>query len=107
VLVKFTSKQGNITMFGSVAVTLLRMMGQSGVVPGALLGKDVAAALERLKRAVAAHAEAPPPAGGNGTDEDEVKVSLRQRAFPLIELLTRAAAKECDVIWEEERPAAR
>ena len=52
-LVKFRSEAGNITMFGDVAVTLLKMMGQSGVLPGALVAKDVPAALERLKRAAA------------------------------------------------------
>jgi hypothetical protein len=105
-LVRFESDQGNITMFRDVAVTLLRMMGQSGVVPGALLGKDIPPALERLKRAVATHQDAPRPE----EDEEngrESSVSTRQRAFPLIELLTRAAAKECDVIWQEERPIVR
>lgn len=105
-LVRFTSDQGNLTLFGEAAVKLLKMMGQSGVVPGALLGKDVPAALERLKRAVATQPGAPRA----GDDEDNGRgpsVSSRQRAFPLIELLTRAAAEECDVIWEEERTILR
>lgn len=105
-LVRFESDQGNITMFRDVAVMLLRMMGQSGVVPGALLGKDIPPALERLKRAVAAHQDAPIPEE-NEDDNREPRVSTRQRAFPLIELLTRAAAKDCDVIWQEERPYRR
>ena len=32
-------------MFGDMAHTLLKMMGTSGTVPGAILGKDVAGAL--------------------------------------------------------------
>ena len=38
----------NITMFGDVAVRLLKLMGHSGTTPGALLADDVPAALERL-----------------------------------------------------------
>jgi hypothetical protein len=28
-------------------------------------------------------------------------VSLRQRAYPLIELLARAAPANCDVLWDK------
>jgi hypothetical protein len=80
-------------MFGEVAVTLLKMMGQSGSVPGAILATDIPVA--------ANHVEPAPPAA---RDDGEPRVSLRQRAFPLIELLGRAIKKDADVIWEEERP---
>jgi hypothetical protein len=81
-------------MFGEVAVTLLKMMGQSGSVPGAILATDIPVALARLQGAVAAnHVEPAPPAARDD-----------QRAFPLIELLGRAIKKDADVIWEEERP---
>jgi hypothetical protein len=99
VLVRFRSDAGSVLMFGDIAVSLLKMMGQSGVLPGALLARDVPAALERLKRAVAAKKE-PPSAGLNADRGAEPKVSVRQRAFPLVELLARCVEKECDVIWE-------
>ena len=102
-LVKFTSDAGDMTMFGDVAVTLLKMMGQSGVLPGALLAKDVPAALERLKRAAAVAPEAPAPDPGPHA-ETAPRVSLRQRAYPLVELLGRCVEKNCDVIWEQDRP---
>jgi hypothetical protein len=89
-------------MFGDVAETLLKMMGQSGVLPGALVAKDVPAALERLKRGAAVQ-PAPDPADAESGDA-EGKVSLKQRAFPLVELLGRCVEKKCDVIWEQERP---
>ena len=101
-LVRFNSDAGIITMFGDVAVTLLKMMGQSGAVPGAIRPEDIPPALERLKRAVAAHEE-PSPGPDDKNKDAEPRVSLRQRAFPLIELLARAAQRECHVIWEEER----
>ena len=102
-LVKFKTDAGDMTMFGDVAVTLLKMMGQSGGLPGALLAKDVPAALERLKRAAAVAPDAPAP-DPDPRDEAEPKVSLRQRAFPLVELLGRCVQKNCDVIWEQDRP---
>jgi hypothetical protein len=103
-LVRFDSKAGTITMFGDVANTLLRLMGQSGAVPGAILAPDIPAAVERLQHGVSGQNEKPP---SRNKDEDaEPPVNLRQRAFPLIELLERAAKAGADVIWEEERRAA-
>jgi hypothetical protein len=99
VLVRFDSKAGTLTTFGDVAVKLLRMMGQSGAVPGAILARDIPAALQRLRHAAGQEAA---PAPQNNSDE-EPPVNLTQRAFPLIELLERAAKSGADVIWEEER----
>ncbi len=94
-LVKFDSKVAAITMFGDVAVSLLKAMGQSGTVPGALLAQDIPPALERLRKAVSGG----PRAGDGDTDEKEPKVSLAQRAFPLVDLLERSAKAGADVIW--------
>jgi len=106
-LVRFECDEGSITMFRDAAVMLLKMMGQTGVMPGALLAKDIPAALDRLKRAAATQHDAPPPEKEGEKNGSAPSVSTRQRAFPLIELLTRAAAEECDVIWEEERSLLR
>lgn len=43
----------NITMFGDQAVILLKLMGHSASVPGALLAVDIPASLKRLEEAVA------------------------------------------------------
>ncbi len=104
-LVKFDSDAGAITMFGDVAITLLKMMGQSGAIPGAILAADIPAALEKLQSAVtqqAAHPRARPD-----DETEEPNVSLRQRAFPLIDLLQRAAQRKADVIWDRDRPILR
>lgn len=100
-LVTFTTKaHADITMFGDVALALLKMMGHSGTVPGAILAEDVPGALDRLKRGIegvkaAEKRETPEP-----TDEDEPRVSLALRALPLIELLAAAARRDCDVMWK-------
>jgi len=99
-LVRFDSRVGTFTMFGDVAVELLKMMGHSGTIPSALLAADIPAALARLKLAVAAAPEPPePPPDGDGKPE-QPRVSLRQRAFPLIDLLERAARAGADVLWD-------
>jgi len=103
-LIRFDSKAGTITMFGEVAVNLLRLMGQSGAIPGAILSQDIPAALERLRGGVGARTEKPP--ARNRDDESEPPVSLHNRAVPLIDLLERAAKSGADVTWEEERRTA-
>ncbi|MGB5079484.1 MAG: DUF1840 domain-containing protein [Burkholderiales bacterium] len=96
-LVEFDSKAGAITMFGDIAVRLLKMMGHSGTVPSALPADDIPAALARLQAALGG--EAGVAARPGPEEEKEPPVSLRQRAHPLIDLLTRAAARGCDVTW--------
>jgi hypothetical protein len=103
-LVRFDSKVGTITMFGDVAKKLLRLMGQTGAMPGAILAQDIPTALERLRHGVSGQTE---KSAARTKDEDaELPVNMRQRAFPLIELLERAAKENADVIWEEERRTA-
>jgi hypothetical protein len=97
-LVTFTTDAyADITMFGDVAQTLLKMMGHSGTVPSAILAEDVPAALNRLTAAIEAAKAAP---SVDDEDEDEPQVSLSNRAWPLINLLTAAAKEGCDVMWK-------
>jgi|SRR5262252_4636292 hypothetical protein len=100
-LVRFDSQVGSFTMFGDVAVELIKMMGHSGTVPSAILARDIPRALERLEAALAAAPAVPPPSSEQKEDDDgRPKVSLRQRAYPLIELLQRASKADRDVLWD-------
>ena len=101
-LIRFDTKSATITMFGDVAKQLLRLMGQSGTVPGAILAADIPAAVERLKRGVSAEGAQPKQDTGEKGNEDAATVGLKQRAHPLIELLERAGQRGDDVVWEEE-----
>ncbi len=103
-LVTFRSKAyADITLFGDIAISLLKLMGHSGTVPGAILAEDVPAALDRLHKAVEANPSAAADAPGNVQDDDsgERTVNLAHRALPLIELLTAAATEKCDVMWDK------
>lgn len=100
-LVTFTCKAyADITMFGDVAVHLLKLMGHSGTVPGALKAEDIPAALERLQRGVESETKQAAAESSGKEDDDEEYVSLRHRALPLIDLLNAAAKADCDVMWD-------
>ena len=95
----------DIIMFGDVAQQLLKMMGHSGTVPSAIQADDVPAALERLKRSlevgkISGAAQSGGDTAAKGADNDN-EVSLAYRALPLIELLTAAAKKHRDVMWDK------
>jgi uncharacterized protein DUF1840 len=100
-LVKFDSKVGTLTMFGDAAVQLLKLMGHSGTVPSAILAPDIPAALARLRGALEQGASLPPAAADEeDRREGRTPVSLRHRAYPLIDLLERAAKNGADVMWD-------
>lgn len=93
-----------ITMFGEVAKRLLRIMGMSGDVPGAIKSGDVREALARLRSGLA---QLEHESCRTGTSEDgeaeEPAVDLTTRAFPLLELMSLACENGYDVMWAEKR----
>ena len=91
----------SITMFGEVGTALLKLMGQSGVTPGALQGADVGAALARLKAGVAGTPRAPAASDDHDDDEGADRIDLSKRAIPLIDLLERSSKAGVDVVWEK------
>jgi len=105
-LVTFHSKAwSSITMFGDVAITLLKMAGHSGTVPSAMLAADIPSALARLEHKLSSTG-VEDTGGKNARPDAEdadtpLAVGLRMRAHPLIQLLSAAARQKCDVTWEE------
>ncbi len=98
-LVTFTTRAyADITMFGDIALAMLKMMGHSGSVPGAILAEDVPASLGRLTEAIEAEKKSPPSTPLKSTDEN--KVSMAHRALPLIDLFTAAAKAKANVMWK-------
>jgi hypothetical protein len=97
-LVTFTTEDyADITMFGDVALIMLKMMGQSGTIPSAITAEDVPEALRQLTAAIYAEKVTVPV---DCADEDDPAVSLAHRAQPLIDLLTAAAKADCYVMWK-------
>jgi hypothetical protein len=107
-LVRFSStKTESITMFGDVAIELIRIMGSSGTVPGAIRAEDIPAAVQRLRKLLQTSMQPRPDrsettgAESDGRDR-EPPVSLATRAAPLISLLERAAAADVPLMWESD-----
>jgi hypothetical protein len=100
-LVRFKSDVGGFTSFGDVAVKLLRMAGHSGTVPGAIPAEGIAEALSRLEAALDSAAPEPEPPVEEEAEAREPPVSLRQRAFPMLEMFRGAIREECGVMWDE------
>lgn len=63
-----TDAYADIFMFGDVALAMLKMMGHSTAVPGAILAADMPAALIRLKAAIEAE-QSPSPVEDKDADE--------------------------------------
>jgi len=111
VLVTFkTSAYSDITLFGGAAVSLLKLMGQSGNVPGAILAADIPEALETLHQGLEKLSQSEDPGETNargssaddgwGDSDDAPPVALQTRAGPLISLLEAAQAATENVQWD-------
>lgn len=110
-LVRFSStKTEPLIMYGDIAVQLIKMMGASGSVPGAITAEDIPAAVRRLRQQLQAYAEVQPsPAQREDQDDDgdenaenKVVIGLATRAVPLLDLLERAAAGNAALMWEAQ-----
>ena len=114
-LVTFKCKTcADIVMFGDVAQQMLRMMGHSDHVPGAIQPEDIPMALAKITLATEKlhydEQRAEPVQQGLGEhDLDDVEVnamdvepvvSLHTRAIPLIAMLKSAQEAECFILWE-------
>lgn len=103
-LVRFRSKESaEFVMLGDIAVRLIQLMGHSGTIPGAIAAEGVPAALQRLREALDAVGAEPAPSPENEeaeTGEREPRVTLANRAYPLIEMLKAAAANDSYVMWD-------
>jgi hypothetical protein len=98
---KTTASYPEITMFGEVALKLLAMMGRRGTVPSAIGAEDIPQALESLRKGIAeadAALEDQPP--HEEEEGEERRVSLHNRAVPLIEMLEAAERDGVAVMWE-------
>lgn len=104
-IIKFSTRAGALTMHGDAAITLLRAMGHSGTVPGAILAADLPEALAALRKAIDENALAavpPAPTCSDGEEEEEREppVSMRMRAVPLSDMIETAIARNSDLMWE-------
>lgn len=106
-LYKFRSKAGgDVIMLGPDGDQLMRIIGKEPAGKGILLVADMPAALKALEAAVLAEEHAPAASGAVDADDSAdvserraSRVALRQRAWPLMDLIRRALSTEHDVVW--------
>jgi len=105
-IVKFSTSIGCVTMHGDAAVALLKGMGHSGTVPGAILAADLPSALAQLQRMLETSGDStgapplPPPRSDEEEREREPVITLKTRAVPLLDMIRTAIARNSDLMWE-------
>ena len=93
-LYKFKSKAaGDVIMLGPNGDQVLRLIGKEPAAKGIIEAADLPAAMAAIRAAVDADEGAPPDERAPG------HISLRQRAWPLLELMRRAHAAKLPIVW--------
>ncbi len=95
---KFRSRaSGDVIMLGPHGDQLLRLAGREPAPKGIFEVADMPALLARLQAAIAEEEGAAPPADGD--DAARPPVALRQRLWPMVEMLRRCQAADEPVVW--------
>ena len=102
---KFKSKvAGDVIMMGPAGDDVLRLIGKAAAPQGIIEVAGMAAAIAALEQAVAAdesaRAEAESVAKAEGKKAAlREGVSLRQRAWPLVEMMKRSMRENAEIVW--------
>jgi hypothetical protein len=102
---KFKSKSsGDVIMMGPSGDHVLRTIGKSPSPKGIIEPAAMPAAIAALERAIADEEEARQRAEAEAQAEGKKlpagdAVSLRQRAWPLVDMMRRAHAEGHDIVW--------
>lgn len=99
---KFKSKAtGDLILLGPNGDQLLRLLGREPAAKGILEPADMADARQRLQAALAqAEADAARATEDGGDDEQARQaVGLRQRLWPVLQMIERAQAADEAIVW--------
>ena len=96
---KFKSQAtGDLIMTQPVGDRVLSLIGKSASAQGIIEVDQMAAAMGALEAAVAA--ESPKPSNDEGDASPKADtVSLRQRVWPMVEMMKRALAEKQPIVW--------
>jgi len=104
-LYKFKSKAaGDVIMTGSPGDEVLRLIGKAPAAQGIIEVAAMSAAIAAIEQAVAAdeaaRAQAEKEAATDGRKlAPREGVTLRQRAWPLVEMMKRSMTENADIVW--------
>lgn len=93
---KFKSKAaGDVIMMGPAGDAVLRLIGKEPAAQGIIEVSAMASSIAAIEQAIqtdeaAAKGQTAAPRGG---------VTLRQRAWPLVEMMKRSCAEDADIVW--------
>ncbi|WP_372527159.1 DUF1840 family protein [Piscinibacter sp.] len=102
---KFRSKAaGDVIMMGPSGDHLLRLIGKEPAPKGIIEAAAMPAAIAAIERAIVADEEARRQAEAEAAADGKTLppregVSLRQRAWPLVETMKRSHAADTDIVW--------
>jgi hypothetical protein len=102
---KFKSKAaGDVIMMGPAGDLVLRAIGKEPAAKGIIEPAAMPAAMAAIEQAIAAdeaaRAEAEKEAAAEGRQlPPREGVSLRQRAWPLVDMMKRAHGADQDIVW--------
>ena len=95
---KFKSKAtGDLIMTQPVGDRVLLLIGKAATPQGIIEVDQMPAAMSALEAAVAA--ESPKPADDDEATGKADTVSLRQRVWPMVEMIKRALAEKQPIVW--------
>ncbi|MFO1291538.1 MAG: DUF1840 family protein [Rubrivivax sp.] len=96
---RFKSKaSGDLVMLAAQGDRMLRLLGREPAASGIIEAGAMPAAIAALEAAIAAaERDGEPPE--EGAARDEAPVLLRQRLWPVIEMLRRAQAADAPIVW--------
>ena len=101
----FKSKAaGDLLMMEPVGSELLRVIGKEPAPRGILEPAAMSSAIKAIERAIAREEAQPPQPVEDTTKvsaemERDEAVTLRQRAWPLVEMMKRAQAEHVNIVW--------
>ncbi len=99
---KFKSKAaGDVIMLGANGDQALRIIGKPPAATGIIEAAAMPAAMAALEQAIAAEeaARSEAPAAEPKAQPAADRISLRQRAWPLVEMMKRSHAEGADIVW--------
>ena len=99
---KFKSKAaGDVIMLGANGDQALRIIGKPPAATGIIEAAAMPAAMAALEQAIATEesTKGEPSAGDAKPASGADRISLRQRAWPLVEMMKRSHAEGADIVW--------
>jgi len=102
---KFKSKAaGDVIMMGPSGDQVLRIIGKSPAPKGIIEPAQMPAAIAAIERAIVEDEEARKQAEADAEAQGKTlaprdAVTLRQRAWPLVDMMKRAHADGKDIVW--------